>query len=453
LRSNSLLPALALAFVPMVGFAQSNVRDFGAKGDGRTDDTAAFQRALNERGQQGGGIVSVPPGKYLIATHLAIPTGVTLEGGWRAPATVQQYHDPADPKGGPALDGSVLLATEGAGNAAGTPFITLHTNSCLKGVTVFYPNQTKTNPPVAYPWTVAAPGTDNPSIVDVLMVNPYQAVDFSNTAGRHYIRGLYAQALYRGLVVDICLDIGRLEDIHFWPFWTAADSNSPAQEFTLKQGIAFTFARADWEYVTNCFCIGYHMGYRFVKSTHPTLGAPANVLLTQSGADLSEIAVQVDDSQAHAGISFSNAQIFGDVIVAPTNSGMVRFTGCGLFGSLDGARGTALAKLAGRGRVSFDNCHFYCIDPKDKGAATILVEGGRLSVNGCVFINSRNTAGVNCNPVPIVLEPDVISAVITGNEFYGAANIRNRARGRVVIANNVEQTDEDPYLAKSAPGK
>ena len=35
------------------------------------------------------------------------------------------------------------------------------------------------------------------------MVNPYQAVNFGNTAD-HYIRNLYAQALYRGLVVDLC---------------------------------------------------------------------------------------------------------------------------------------------------------------------------------------------------------------------------------------------------------
>lgn len=39
--------------------------DFGAKGDGITDDTAAFQKALNTMGDAQGGIVFVPRGKRL----------------------------------------------------------------------------------------------------------------------------------------------------------------------------------------------------------------------------------------------------------------------------------------------------------------------------------------------------------------------------------------------------
>lgn len=425
-----------------------NVCDYGAVGDGTTDDTAAFQRALDECASTGGGIVQVPPGKYMIATHLQVPKSVTLQGVWRAPATVDSYHNAANPGGGPDLGGSVLLAVEGAGDENGTPFIKLATNSTLEGVTIFYPNQTKTNPPVAYPWTVQSGGADNPSIVNVLMVDPYQAVDFgSATAGRHYIRGLYAQPLRRGVYIDMCLDVGRLEDIHLWPFWTAADADSPVGEFMLEQGEAFIFGRADWEYVTNCFAIGYKVGMKFVRSraSGPFEGG-GNYLLSQSGADCCDTAVLVEESQGHSGISFSNSQIFGDIIVAPTNNGMVRFTGCGLFGTLYANNGTACARIAGNGRVSFDNCHFYCIHPDSKkGAQTVLVDSGRVSIEDCVFINSRNTEGVNSNPKPIVLGPDVKAAVITGNEFYGEARITNNAKGQVVIANNVEKTDEGTF--------
>ena len=174
---------------------------------------------------------------------------------------------------------------------------------------------------------------------------------------------------------------------------------------------------------------------RFVRGlgAGPYVGA-WNYLLTQSGADGCETAVLVEETQPHSGVSFSNSQIFGDLVVAPTNSGMVRFTGCGFFGSLDGARGTALAKIAGTGRVSFDNCHFYCIHPASRKAETmIVVDSGRVAVNNCVFINNRNTAGVNSNPVPIVLRPEVRSAVITANEFYGQARIQNGSKCQVVI--------------------
>lgn len=425
-----------------------NVREFGAKGDGTSDDTAAFQKAMDERATAGGGVVSVPSGKYMIRTHLAIPDSVTLEGEWQAPATVDKYVDPTSPRGEPKLSGSVLLAVEGAGKEEGTPFIQLGFNSTLKGVTIFYPEQTKTNPPVPYPWTVQSRGADNCSVVDVLMVNPYQAVDFGSiVAGRHYVRNLYAQPLRRGLYVDLCLDIGRIENVHFWPFWTAIDENSPVQKFMLEKGEAFIFGRSDWEYVTNCFAIGYNVGLRFIrgKGPGPYQGA-GNYLLTQTGADLCRTAVLVEETQAHSGVSFSNSQIFGDVIVKSTNQGMVRFNSCGLFGSIDGKRGTALARLAGTGRVSFSDCHFYAIAPESRNADTlILVEEGRVSIQGCVFINSRNTQNVNSNPIPIVLQPGVRSALIMGNEFYGKARIVNKASGRAIIKDNIEETDERPW--------
>lgn len=67
--------ALALAIVSLAavsGKAESpatvkvfDVRQFGAKGDGKHLDTAAIQKTLDECGNAGGGIVRFPAGKYL----------------------------------------------------------------------------------------------------------------------------------------------------------------------------------------------------------------------------------------------------------------------------------------------------------------------------------------------------------------------------------------------------
>ena len=425
--------------------ASFDVREYGAKGDAVTDDSAAFQKALDECGVRGGGVVTVNAGKYLIKTHLTIPRGVTLEGTWQAPASATEYHDPKNPAGGPLLIGSVLLAVEGAGNPDGTPFIYLDRNATLKGMTVFYPEQTKTNPPIAYPWTVATIGADNCSIIDCLLVNPYQAVDFgTRVSGRHYIRGLYAQPLRKGLYVDMCLDIGRIQDVHFWPFWTAADANSPVGKFMLEQGEAFIFGRADWEYVTNCFCITYKVGMKFVKgrADGPFAGG-GNILLTQSGADCCDMAVLVEETQGHSGVSFSNSQIFGDIIVKDTNDGMVRFTGCGIFGTEHEKNGIAVADIAGNGRVSFDNCHFYVIH-RDlaKAREMIRVRSGRISITDSLFINYWDAPYARN---PVVLEPLVKAAIITNNEFYGPATITNKALGRTVISGNITETDTRPY--------
>lgn len=419
-----------------------NVRDFGAKGDGATDDTSAFQKALDACARQDGGIVEVPAGQYMIKTHLAIPRAVTLEGTWRAPASVNEYHKvPGKPESGPDLKGSVLLAVEGAGSETGTPFITLDRCSTLKGVTVFYPEQTKTNPPKMYPWCVATVGADNCSIVDCLLVNPYQAVDFgSRVSGRHYIRNLYAQPLRRGVWIDYCIDIGRIENVHLWPFWTAGDPDSPVGRFMLEHGEAFIFGRSDWQYVTNCFAISYKVGMKFVRGqgTGPYEGA-GNYLLTQSGADACDIAVLVEETQGHSGVSFSNSQIFGDIIVRDTNIGMIRFTGCGIFGSEHSKNNVGAADISGRGRVSFDNCHFYCIDRGIKADDIIRIRQGRISITNCVFLNMYDAP---FNNRPIVLDPPVRAAVITGNEFYGPGTIVNNSGGQVVIKDNVADTDE-----------
>jgi hypothetical protein len=54
-----------------------SVRDFGAKADGKTNDTGAIQKAINTANANGGGIAYVPPGTYL-AAGIEIRSNVTL---------------------------------------------------------------------------------------------------------------------------------------------------------------------------------------------------------------------------------------------------------------------------------------------------------------------------------------------------------------------------------------
>lgn len=54
-----------------------NVRDFGAKGDGRTKDTVALQSAIDACAAQGGGTVLAPAGVY-VSAPLVLKSNVTL---------------------------------------------------------------------------------------------------------------------------------------------------------------------------------------------------------------------------------------------------------------------------------------------------------------------------------------------------------------------------------------
>ena len=74
--SRAIIGLLALSTINLYA-ADQDVRKHGATGDGATLDTAAFQAAIDQAHTTGGGVVLVPPGKYLVA-HVALKSNVTL---------------------------------------------------------------------------------------------------------------------------------------------------------------------------------------------------------------------------------------------------------------------------------------------------------------------------------------------------------------------------------------
>ncbi len=404
---------------------------YGAPADGKTDATDAFQRALHDAGARpGGGTVYVPRGVYLLEGVLRFPPNVTLEGVAALPLNTYKFWNMAE-RGDEQIPGSVLMTTHGEGDENAAPFISLHTNCALKGITIYHPNQVKENPPRAYPWTVAVTegGADHCTLIDVVMVNPYKAVDFgSHGSGRHFIQNLYAYPLYRGLFIDNCYDIGRVTNVHFWPFWGYTGDEDALGRWVSENAEAFIIGRTDWEYFTNCFCIFYKVGFHFIKTD---AGSP-NVMLTQSGSDLGPYAVLVDDCQSHAGISFSNAQLFGRVKISDTNTGPVRFSGCGFFGATreEPFRDPVHLEVAGSGHVSLDNCHLITLDPRNTGKVSVTASGGGLTVMNCVFLDAGRTQ--------FQLEEGLRTAIITGNTFHGPERIVDQSSAKTAIGMNVD---------------
>ena len=385
-----------------------NVQSFGAVGDGVKDNTDAFVAAMKACIARGVFAVYVPPGRYLVKGNLDVPPKVLIEGVAVAPSA-------RNPN-----DGSVLLAVAGAGDSNGEPFITLHEGSTLRGLTVLYPEQKMKNPPVPYPWTIRGRG-DNISLLDLLLVNPYQAVDFGTfPAGRHYINGLYAQPLYRGLFIDQCYDVGRVENVHFWSFWGGWDGE--LYSYMRSEGIAFILGRSDWQFLSNCFCIGYHIGYHFIEKK----SGPGNYLLTQCGSDIGPTAVRVECGQPHAGHSFVNCQFMAGVEIAKSNSGPVKFTACGFWGV---PTTDHQALLEGTGHTTFNSCHFIGWGQHDQKAPAIHARSGGLTVTACDFMDRGKAQ--------ITLDADVEAALIYGNRLREKELITNHAGDRSQIGMNV----------------
>ncbi|MBN2295629.1 MAG: hypothetical protein JXM70_24575 [Pirellulales bacterium] len=394
-----------------------DVRQFGAKGDGKNDDTAAFQRALDAAGKAPGSIVDVPRGNYLFAGHINVPVGVTLSGVWQSVPAHNGIRDRGLPK--PTDDGTTFLVTEGEGKEDGPAFLTLNTNSTLRGVVIYYPRQKVDDAPKPYPWAIAMRGK-NPAVLDVELLNPFNGIDASQNE-RHLIRNVHGQPLRRGIWVDFIYDIGRIENVHFNPWWSMKPK---LFQWQLEHGEAFIFGKSDWQYVLNTFCFGYKVGYKFVQ----TKSGMCNGNFLGIGADACATCVLVEQC-SHLGLLISNGEFVafkGEdptmVEVTDTNRGSVRFVNCAYWGPCH-----QIAKIAGRGTVGFGDCTFSFWDAKREGRHAIQATGGSVLVRGCEFQLDR---------AQVSLDKDVARAIITDNLFKGSQMIDNRSEGVVRIANN-----------------
>ncbi len=180
----------------------------GAKADGVTDDTTAIQKALDQAALTGGR-VHLPPARYLIKGSLRIPPGVTLQGVMDSPV----WSEP--------LKGSIILATGGRDNEDAPALFEMGHSSAVRGLTVFYPEQQTTNIH-AYAWTFHLQGHDN-TVENVTLINSYNGIRIGPEGNvRHRIRSVYGCVLRRGILVDACSDIGRIENVQFHCHWWSA---------------------------------------------------------------------------------------------------------------------------------------------------------------------------------------------------------------------------------------
>jgi hypothetical protein len=393
-----------------------NAKDYGAVGDGKTDDTTALQAAL-VAAETIGPVCQVPAGHYRIDGSLTVPAGVTLAG---ASGGVPHSEHPI---------GTVLLAYGGKGNVNGTPLISLEPNAVIRNVTIHYPEQTLPDV-IPYPWTIQGRG-ELCQVTDVTMTNPYQAIDFGTYGNElHTIRNVFACPLKTGIFIDQCTDIGRIENVHFNPnFWVRMalapgfPKNGDITAYLNKNLVGFKIGRTDWEYITNCFVIFPLIGYHFDDFGH----GGGNAVITQSGGDICSEAVRIDQTQGHAGVQIVNGQFMSTIVVGPKNQGPVKLTNCG-FWPIDKTREQILQ--LGPSTLMLTSCHFAGWgDAKDgqPAPACIRAAGGRLVVNGCEFMQDKPQ---------ILLEKGLTAATISSNLLRGDKAVTNNSDADVQIGLN-----------------
>jgi hypothetical protein len=394
-----------------------SVTAFGAKGDGMTDDTRAFQKAMDSFGTRGG-TVYIPRGTYMLAGSLNVPQAVTLKGSFESVPSHNGIRNAGLPK--PGDDGTTLLITGNRGNENADPCITLNTNSTLRGVVMYWPAQDPDKIPDPYPWAVAMRGK-NPALLDVEMLNPYNAIDASKNE-RALIRNISGQALRRGIFVDGIYDIGRIENVHWNPWWSMRPVLFKWQK---ENGEAFIFERTDWHYVLNTFCFGYKTGYKFGASSGGTGACNGNFL--GIGADACHNSVLVEQSAPY-GLLITNAEFVamdGEdptmVVVTGANRGNVRFVNCAFWGPCN-----QNAVVDGRGTVGFSDCIFVQWDRNREQRASIRANSGTVLVRGCDFMSDAPQVFIGEN---------VSRAIVSENTVRGKVNIINNGKNTYVAGN------------------
>jgi len=402
------------------GAVELNPADFGAKADGAADDTAAIQAALDAAGAKGGGVVQLGVGQYRLNGSLVVPSGVTLAGVWQGP----HFSTPHQ--------GTTLLAYAGRGDEDAQPLITLRSNSAVRGITVFHPEQA-VDDIQPYPWVIQGAGT-HLDVMDMTLLNPYKGIDFGTFGHEmHYIRNVYGCPLRIGVRLDKCTDIGRVENVHFNPnSWTRAGvPNAPKDnnwqklvDYLQANCVAFEIGRSDWEYMFNTFSWGCKVGYRFFQGE----AGPSNGNFLGIAADWAVTPLLVEQTQ-ESGLLITNGEFVGSpactaaVHITATHSGVVQLSNCSFWGPHE-----RVVLNEGPGTVSLSQCNFVQWDNGGTGAVAVEALAGSVIIQGCRFGQDK---------AHIRLGPEVRSAVIMGNQFAAPVRIRNETKGEVQMLGNV----------------
>lgn len=234
------------------GYVTTSVKNYGAVGDGTTDDTAAVQAAIDSLGTSGG-TVTIPNGCSLyIASNLTIKANVSLKGPFSLVGV-----------NGDNVNYPLALISAIKLNSSAT--ITLKSGAGVDGIFIYKNGLTFPQNNASSFAGTAFTADGNDVFVLNSMILGFAKAFYSSGWARARIDKVYIDC-QAGIELTQCFDVPRLTDIHCWPFVTYAGTGTLARHN--RTGSAFYLHDGcDGPMLSNCFCYGYLNGFYFKNAS------------------------------------------------------------------------------------------------------------------------------------------------------------------------------------------
>jgi hypothetical protein len=244
--------------IPVV---KADVFEFGAIGDGITDDTQAFQKGIDALFKNGGGTLWVPAGEYAFHGNLVLKPNVVIRGEWIDPST-NNYK----------VEGTILKVYSGKEDVDGQAFITMYPVTAVQYLNFWYPEQAIGGEMIPYPPTlqnkVGYDINSNMTVENVTFVNSWKGIEIGPEQNTLWtIRNVNGFPLQTGIETDDTMDVGRLHSVCFKPeFWVKSGlrnspkNNSYAIRWVYNNGIAILIRKHDFVSYSDFYLRGYHIG-------------------------------------------------------------------------------------------------------------------------------------------------------------------------------------------------
>lgn len=283
------------------------ITDLGLEpGDGQ-DITGRLQAALFSLRNAGGGTLYLPAGEYRLDGTIIIPKGVTICGDWKEPAEEDR-----------SVAGTVLMIYGGRGSRGTAQFI-LQPNSCIRDLTIYYPEQTvediKPYPATIQLYDPSVWGADYTHVKNVTLVNSYVGVvQGPNGNGCPNVHNLYGTTLAMGLSMDGSADVGRCDYIDLSAdYWIDSgyfgnQDGEMLRRYLYENATGISIGRVDWSYYTNTRVEGYAVGMRLREGELSEMGNYPNGQVYRHTYEGCAVGLLVEGT-SQAGEEFAEIQI------------------------------------------------------------------------------------------------------------------------------------------------